>query len=166
MTGYFLLRWKLEKEMITLIPEYKTAGSSGMDISPCLEESIMLYSGSTTIINTGLEFQIPEGFEIQIRPRSGLAANNQITVLNSPGTIDSSYTGEVKVILINLGSKTFKIDHGMRIAQIVLAPVTKAEIEIVIETRKTDRGEGGLGSTGVKWKLDKDLYQIVVVQVL
>lgn len=132
-----------------IIPEYKTSGSSGADICALLENPITIPSGKTCMIPTGLFFEIPEGFEIQVRPRSGLAAKNGVTVLNTPGTIDSDYRGEIKVILINLGEKDFTVNNGERIAQIVVAPVTQATFTLSENLSKTERGVGGFGSTGV-----------------
>ena len=105
--------------------------------------------GQRAIVPTGLSFAIPSGYEIQVRPRSGLAAKNGITVLNSPGTIDSDYRGEVKVILINLGTENFTISHGDRIAQMVVAPVVQTQFQVVESLSATERGQGGFGSTGV-----------------
>jgi dUTP pyrophosphatase len=108
------------------LPKYETSGSSGMDLSANIENEIEIKPGKSSIISTGLAVSIPKNFEIQIRPRSGLAAKNQISVLNTPGTIDADYRGELKVILINLGSKSFKVEKGLRIAQMILCPVVKA----------------------------------------
>ena len=132
------------------IPKYETSGSSGMDIAAFIESNIEIDPGATVIIPTGFSLSIPEGFEIQIRPRSGLAAKNSITVLNTPGTIDSDYRGEIKVILINLGKKIFVVESGMRIAQMIITPVTQAKLEEVKELTRTTRGAGGFGSTGNK----------------
>ena len=132
------------------LPKYETNGSSGMDLAANIENEIDLAPGKTAIIPTGLAISIPKNFEIQIRPRSGLAAKNQITVLNTPGTIDSDYRGELKVILVNLGKENFKIKKGIRIAQMVLCPVVKATLKEVDILEETKRGEGGFGSTGVK----------------
>ncbi|MFZ4795856.1 MAG: dUTP diphosphatase [Bacteroidia bacterium] len=129
-----------------VLPEYKTSGASGMDV--CSINNETLYPGEVKAIDTGLAFNIPEGFEIQVRPRSGLAFKNRITVLNTPGTIDSDYTGNLKIILINHG-ETFFINKGDRIAQIVVAPVAKATLHLVTELETTVRGSGGFGSTGV-----------------
>ena len=129
-----------------VLPEYKTSGASGMDV--CSINNETLYHGEVKAIDTGLAFNIPEGFEIQVRPRSGLAFKNRITVLNTPGTIDSDYTGNLKIILINHG-ETFFINKGDRIAQIVVAPVAKATLHLVTELETTVRGSGGFGSTGV-----------------
>ncbi|MDA8538850.1 dUTP diphosphatase [Candidatus Pelagibacter bacterium] len=132
------------------LPKYETEGSSGMDLTANVNKFIEIQPGKSEIIPTGLALSIPKNYEIQIRPRSGLAAKNQISVLNTPGTIDEDYRGEIKVILINLGEKKFKIEKGLRIAQMVLCPVIKAELEEVDELDETKRGSGGFGSTGIK----------------
>ena len=132
------------------LPKYETDGSSGMDISADVKDSIEIKPGKSEIISTGLAVSIPENFEIQIRPRSGLAAKNQISVLNTPGTIDSDYRGEIKVILINHSDKNFTVVKGLRIAQMVLCPVVKAKFKEVDSLEDTKRGSGGFGSTGVK----------------
>ncbi len=132
------------------IPKYETDGSSGMDLSANIQSSLEIKPGKTSIIPTGIALSIPKNYEIQIRPRSGLAAKNQISVLNTPGTIDSDYRGEVKVILINLGSKIFVVNKGDRIAQMILCPILKAKLIEVQDLEETDRGTGGFGSTGNK----------------
>ena len=132
------------------LPKYETDGSSGMDLAANIQNDIEIMPGKSSIIPTGLAVSIPKNFEIQIRPRSGLAAKNQISVLNTPGTIDSDYRGELKVILINLSEKIFKIEKGLRIAQMVLCPVIKATLKEVETLEETKRGSGGLGSTGSK----------------
>ena len=132
------------------LPKYETSGSSGMDLSANIEKQIKIEPGKTSIIPTGISVSIPKNFEIQIRSRSGLAAKSQISVLNSPGTIDADYRGELKVILINLGNKTFVVERGARIAQMVLCPVVKAKFKEVDSLDDTDRGAGGFGSTGLK----------------
>ena len=132
------------------LPRYETEGSSGMDLSANINSNIEIEPGDSTIIPTGISVSIPKNFEIQIRPRSGLAAKNQISVLNTPGTIDADYRGEIKVILINLGKKKFVVENGSRIAQMVLCPIAKAKIREVENLEKTDRGSGGFGSTGTK----------------
>tara|TARA_B000000557_G_scaffold240197_1_gene218838 strand:+ start:587 stop:1027 length:441 start_codon:yes stop_codon:yes gene_type:complete len=132
------------------LPRYETEGSSGMDLSANINSNIVIEPGDSTIIPTGISVSIPKNFEIQIRPRSGLAAKNQISVLNTPGTIDADYRGEIKVILINLGKKKFVLEKGSRIAQMVLCPIAKAKIREVENLEKTDRGSGGFGSTGTK----------------
>ena len=120
-----------------------------MDLAANIEKTVEIKPGKFAIIPTGLALSIPNNYEIQIRPRSGLAARNQISVLNTPGTIDADYRGELKVILINLGEKKFKIENGLRIAQMVLCPVIKATLEEVSELEETKRGYGGFGSTGI-----------------
>ena len=132
------------------LPKYETAGSSGMDLAANIENEIEIKPGKTEIIPTGLAVSIPKNFEIQIRPRSGLAAKNRISVLNTPGTIDADYRGELKVILINLSDKIFKIEKGLRIAQMVLCPVIKATLKEVDALEITERGTNGFGSTGTK----------------
>jgi dUTP pyrophosphatase len=139
---------RLSKEVS--LPKYETSGSSGMDLAANINTSIGLDPGKSVIIPTGLTVAIPEGFEIQIRPRSGLAAKKNISVLNTPGTIDADYRGEIKVILINLGAHKFIIEKGLRIAQMVVCPVIKAHFEEVDELNNTFRGKGGFGSTGTK----------------
>ena len=132
------------------LPKYETSGSSGMDISAFIKNNIEIKPGEKSIISTGFHLSIPKGFEVQIRPRSGLAAKKSISVLNTPGTIDADYRGEIKVILINLGKEKFIIENGMRIAQMVVCPIVQAEFEEVNELSITDRGSGGFGSTGNK----------------
>jgi dUTP pyrophosphatase len=131
------------------LPEYETEGSAGCDLRAALTDPITLKPGKRALIPTGLKMALPEGFEAQIRPRSGLAHKHGITMLNTPGTIDSDYRGEVKVLAINHGEKEFTIEHGDRIAQMVIAPIQQIEIQQVYELPKTRRGEGGFGSTGV-----------------
>ena len=135
---------RLSKEIS--LPKYETSGSSGMDLSANVNTNID--PGKTAIIPTGLALSIPKGFEVQIRPRSGLAAKKQISVLNTPGTIDADYRGEIKVILINLGHHPFKVEKGLRIAQMVVCPVVEAQFKEVDELNDTKRGKGGFGSTG------------------
>ena len=132
------------------LPKYETEGSSGLDLAANIDKQILIKPGKSAIIPTGLAVAIPKKFEIQIRPRSGLAAKKQISVLNTPGTIDSDYRGEIKVILINLSDKSFIIEKGLRIAQMVLCPIVKAELKEVETLANTERGSGGFGSTGVK----------------
>ncbi|MFL2890124.1 MAG: dUTP diphosphatase [Pelagibacteraceae bacterium] len=133
-----------------LIPKYETPGSSGMDICANIEVNLNILPGEKKIIPTGLFLSIPKAFEIQIRPRSGLAAKSGISVLNTPGTIDSDYRGEIKVILINLSNEKFTVEKNARIAQMVLCPIVQAELEEVDELPTTTRGAGGFGSTGIK----------------
>ena len=140
---------KTNKEVTT--PKYKTDGSSGVDLSAFLEKKVVIKPNSSELIPTGLQVAIPEELEIQIRPRSGLAAKESIGVLNSPGTIDSDYRGELKIILFNHGNKDFIINNGDRIAQMVLVPILKMEFEEVDSLPNTVRGQGGFGSTGKKW---------------
>ena len=139
---------KTNKKVIT--PKYKTDGSSGVDLSAFLEKKVVIKPNSSELIPTGLQVAIPEEFEIQIRPRSGLAAKENIGVLNSPGTIDSDYRGELKIILFNHGKEDFIINNGDRIAQMVLVPILKMEFEEVDSLPDTVRGQGGFGSTGKK----------------
>ena len=138
---------KLQEEAI--IPKYETKGSSGLDLSASLKFKITIKPGEKCLVPTGLAVSIPKDHELQIRPRSGLAAKNSITVLNTPGTIDSDYRGEIKIILINLGKKSFEITNGLRIAQMVLCPISKAELLEVDNLDKTSRDSGGFGSTGI-----------------
>ena len=130
------------------IPEYGSRGSSGMDIRACVNEPIILGPGDIQFIPTGIAVSIPDGYECQIRPRSGLAIKNGIGLVNSPGTIDSDYRGEVGIILINWGKKPFTVSRGDRIAQMVVTKVIKAELRIVDSLDQTDRGEGGFGHSG------------------
>ena len=130
------------------LPIYKTEGSSGMDLMALIENPITIKSQNSALIPTGLSIAIPEDMEVQIRPRSGLAAKSNISVLNTPGTIDSDYRGEIKIILFNHGKEEFTVNNNDRIAQMILMPVLKAEFEEVEELPKTVRGSGGFGSTG------------------
>ena len=132
------------------LPEYKTSGASGMDLTAFIEKSINVKSKTSSLIPTGISVAFLEDYEIQIRPRSGLAAKNNVSVLNTPGTIDSDYRGEIKVIIYNHGNTDFVINNGDRIAQMVLSPVIKMELEEVKDLPETTRGKGGFGSTG-KW---------------
>ena len=129
------------------LPAYKTKGASGMDLSAFLEKPINIKSNTSSVIPTGLSVAFSESYEIQIRPRSGLAMKNNITVLNTPGTIDSDYRGEIKVIIFNHGDVDFVINNGDRIAQMILSPTIKIDLEIVNDLPETIRGEGGFGST-------------------
>lgn len=131
------------------IPCYKTSGSAGCDLCAFLNEDVVLKKGERVLIPTGIFLEIPEGFEVQIRPRSGLAIKNGITVLNTPGTIDSDYRGEICIILINCGDEDFVIKNGDRIAQAVIAPVIQCNFVEVEKLNETERGSGGFGSTGV-----------------
>ena len=139
---------KLSKDVLT--PKYETSGSSGMDIAAYIEGDIIIHPGDKALIPSGFSLSIPKGYEVQIRPRSGLAAKKSITVLNTPGTIDADYRGELKIILINHSKEKFSVKKGERIAQMVVCPVIQARLEEVKELSVTDRGVGGFGSTGAK----------------
>jgi dUTP pyrophosphatase len=130
------------------LPAYETAQSAGMDLAAAIDAPVTLEPGARAMVPTGLAIALPAGYEAQVRPRSGLAAKNGVTVLNTPGTVDADYRGEVKVILINLGDDAFEIERGMRIAQMVIAPVTQASFAEVDTLPETARGTGGFGSTG------------------
>ena len=132
------------------LPNYETIASAGMDLRANLSEPITLKSLERTIVKTGLFIELPIGYEAQVRPRSGLAAKKGITVLNSPGTVDADYRGEIGVILVNLSTEDFIIENGERIAQLIIAKHERAEWVEVNELTETSRGEGGFGSTGVK----------------
>lgn len=131
-----------------LLPLYMTDGAAGADLKAFLKEPVIIPPNQSALIPTGMSAAIPEGYEIQIRPRSGLALKSQITVLNTPGTIDADYRGEIKVILINHGKETFIVTHGMRIAQLIVAPVVRANFIIESALVATERGQGGFGHTG------------------
>ena len=130
------------------LPSYKTSGASGMDLMAFIKSSITIKPKTSSLIPTGLSIAFSENYEVQIRPRSGLAAKNNISVLNTPGTIDSDYRGEIKVIIYNHGNNDFLINNGDRIAQMILMPVVKMELEETNDLPETIRGEGGFGSTG------------------
>ena len=130
------------------LPSYKTNGASGMDLMAFIDEPIHLNPGKSCLVPTGLSVAFPEKYEIQIRPRSGLAAKNNISVLNTPGTIDSDYRGEIKIILFNHSNDNFIINNNDRVAQMVLTPIIKMELEETKELPESVRGEGGFGSTG------------------
>jgi dUTP pyrophosphatase len=134
------------------LPAYETDGSAGMDIRAAIPEGerLILRPGKRALVPTGFIFEIPPGFEMQVRPRSGLAYKHGITCLNTPGTIDSDYRGEVQVLLVNLGEEKFVIERGMRIAQLIVAPVSRAEVEERALAGTTLRGSGGFGSTGLQ----------------
>lgn len=135
-----------------VLPAYETAGAAGMDLRAAVAAGrpMVIEPGARALVPTGLIFEIPQGFEAQIRPRSGLAFRNGITCLNTPGTIDSDYRGEVKVLLVNLGDESFAVTRGARVAQMVIAPVTRAQLEERHSAAATGRGGGGFGSTGVE----------------
>ena len=140
---------KIHREANTIaIPEYATPGSAGVDL--CSMKYCMIKPGEMALISTGIYLEIPEGYEGQIRPRSGLAMNNRILIPNSPGTIDSDYRGEIRVLLLNMGEDPFTLRFGDRIAQLVFVPVARAKFQEVKELSETKRGTGGFGSTGTR----------------
>lgn len=141
---------KLEHAKDLPLPSYESAFAAGMDLRAALEEPLELKPGQRALIPTGLKMAMPRGYEAQIRPRSGLAYRNGITMLNTPGTIDADYRGEVKVLAINHGQESFTINHGDRIAQMVIAPIQQVVVKEADELPETQRGDGGFGSTGVK----------------
>ncbi|MFC1809744.1 dUTP diphosphatase [Candidatus Omnitrophota bacterium] len=144
------LRVKILNEKVrSFLPQYMSEGASGMDICACIDDPITLAPFERAMVPTGIAISVPLYYEVQIRPRSGLAAKHGITLLNTPGTIDSDYRGEIKLIIINLGSEPFEITSGMRLAQMVIASCVKADISIVAELDDTTRGAGGFGHTGV-----------------
>ena len=130
------------------LPEYESVAAAGMDLPAAIESDLIITPGEQVLVPTGLALALPEGFEAQIRPRSGLALRNGVTVLNTPGTVDADYRGEVKVILVNFGNRDFIIQRGMRIAQVVIAPVLQVSLIDFDVLPKTARGGGGFGSTG------------------
>ena len=137
-----------ETERNLRLPHYATVGAAGMDVEAAVRGSLLLQPGESVLVPTGFSVALPEGFELQVRPRSGLAVRHGITILNSPGTIDADYRGEVKIALINLGKNCYTIRRGDRIAQLILAPVTRAVLREVTALDKTDRDVGGFGHTG------------------
>ncbi|HKI45895.1 MAG TPA: dUTP diphosphatase [Balneolales bacterium] len=132
------------------LPSYETDHAAGMDVRAALDERVTIWPGNRALVPTGLKIELPLGYEAQIRPRSGLAIRDGITLVNSPGTIDADYRGEVKVIMINHGDQEFHINHGDRIAQMIIAPVTRVQMQAAEELNESERGECGFGSTGVK----------------
>lgn len=132
------------------LPSYETIGSAGMDLRANLEASVTLFQMERKLIPTGLFIELPNGYEAQIRPRSGLAVKKGLTLLNTPGTIDSDYRGEIKIIMINLSESPQVIEHGARIAQMIIAKYEKVELEASHELEETERGAGGFGHTGIK----------------
>jgi dUTP pyrophosphatase len=130
------------------LPAYETLSSAGMDLRAAIDEPITLKPMERALVPTGFAFALPSGYEAQIRPRSGLAYKNGVTVLNTPGTIDADYRGEVKALLVNLGTEDFVIERGMRVAQMIIAPFTQGQFKVAANLDDTDRGEGGFGSTG------------------
>ena len=140
----------MENAMGLPIPSYQTDRAAGMDLFAAIDKPIELSPLERIIVPTGLKLSLPSNMEAQIRPRSGLAFKQGITVLNAPGTIDSDYRGEIKILLINLGQNIFKIEHGDRVAQLVIAPITQANLHVVLKLDATQRGHGGFGSTDQK----------------
>ncbi len=132
------------------LPAYATTHSAGMDLVAAISEAVTLTPGERKLIPTGLSIALPDGYEAQVRPRSGLALKNGITVANAPGTIDADYRGEVGVILINLGQENFTVERGMRVAQMIIAPYTRATFLEVTDLPESERGQGGFGSTGTR----------------
>ncbi|MDR2901227.1 MAG: dUTP diphosphatase [Treponema sp.] len=139
----------VKTDPLAILPQYESKGAAGADIRARIDGNLLVNPMQTVLVSTGLKMEIPAGYECQVRPRSGLAAKYGITVLNSPGTIDSDYRGEIKVILINLGQEPYTIQDGDRIAQLVFAPVVQINIEESLELSDTSRGSGGFGSTGL-----------------
>lgn len=142
---------RLSKDFLDVpLPGYATPGSAGMDIRAAIKEDVILKPGLVELIPTNISVEIPAGYEMQVRPRSGLAANHSIGILNSPGTIDSDYRGEVKIIMMNFGKEAFKISKGDRIAQLIVSKVYNAKMVEVKDLNSSGRGKGGFGSTGKK----------------
>jgi dUTP pyrophosphatase len=139
----------VKKDPSLPLPRYETGGAAGMDLRAFLEEEVAIPPGERASLPTGLFLEIPSGYEAQVRPRSGIAAKYGVTVLNSPGTIDSEYRGELRILLINLGGETFRVRNGDRIAQLVISPVSRAVLEESAVLAETERGSGGFGSTGI-----------------
>ena len=139
---------KLSDDVLT--PKYETPGSSGMDLAAYINKNIIINPGEKALVPTGFSLSVPQNYEVQIRPRSGLAVKKGITVLNTPGTLDSDYRGEIKVVLINLSKDIFIVRNGERIAQMVVCPVEKVSMQEVRDLSETDRGKDGFGSTGTK----------------
>ncbi len=140
---------KIKISSKTNIPEYKSQGSSGADVCACLEAPVIIDCGEVTLIPTGISIELPSGYEAQIRPRSGLALKHGITLLNTPGTIDSDYRGEIKIIIANFGKKPFTVEDGMRIAQMVFCKIYKGDFVKVDNINITERNDGGFGHTGI-----------------
>jgi dUTP pyrophosphatase len=136
--------------LVTAPPSYQSLEAAGMDLPAALSEDVVIAPGQRALVGTGWSFAIPSGFEGQVRPRSGLALRHGVTVLNTPGTVDSDYRGEIKVVLANFGDADFVVHHGDRIAQLVIAPVVRAKLSIVASLDATERGDGGYGSTGAR----------------
>jgi dUTP pyrophosphatase len=144
------ITWVAGADVSVALPSYASAGAAGADVRANLADRgrVVIAPGARALVPTGLCMAIPEGFEVQVRPRSGLALKHGVTVANAPGTVDSDYRGEVGVILVNLGAEAFAVEHGDRVAQLVVAPVVQAAFEVVEELDATERGSGGFGSTG------------------
>ncbi|HEY1735764.1 MAG TPA: dUTP diphosphatase [Methylovirgula sp.] len=140
------------------LPSYQSAGAAGLDLVAAVaaDAKLTIEPGGRALVPTGIALQIPKGFEAQIRPRSGLALERGVTILNAPGTIDSDYRGEICVLLVNFGSEAFELRRGLRIAQLVVAPVTRATLTVVDELEESARGTGGFGSTGTHSLLERD----------
>jgi dUTP pyrophosphatase len=132
-----------------VLPQYQSEGAAGADLCACLKDEMVIQPGKVALVPTGIFIEIPKGYEAQIRPRSGLALKHGVTLLNTPGTIDSDYRGEVKVIMANFGEASFTVSHGMRVAQMIFAKVYKGEFMVVENLAGSDRGAGGFGHTGV-----------------
>jgi dUTP pyrophosphatase len=130
------------------LPSYMTAGAAGMDVVAAIDEDVVLAPGARAAVPTGLAFALPPGFEMQVRARSGLALRHGVTVANAPGTVDSDYRGEVKVLLVNLGAESYTVQRGDRVAQLVVAPVVQASLRVELALESTSRADGGFGSTG------------------
>lgn len=150
MAGVNLAIRRLPEGADIPLPAYMSAGAAGADIFAAVTESLVLLPGARALVPTGFSLEVPPGFEVQIRPRSGLALGHGITLLNSPGTIDSDYRGPVGVILVNLGSEPYTVRRGDRIAQMIVAPVARAEFVVQYDLAHSERGSGGFGSTGVR----------------
>ncbi len=144
-----MIKVKVRMTEGAFLPEYQSKGSAGADLRALLDDPVILSPGKTKLIPTGIFIEIPEGYEAQIRPRSGLALKHGITFLNSPGTIDSDYRGEIKIIMTNFGEENFTVENGMRIGQIVFARVFKGEFIETEELNKTERDKGGFGHSGI-----------------
>ncbi|MFO1117575.1 MAG: dUTP diphosphatase [Beijerinckiaceae bacterium] len=153
MNGVLDVRFRRWAHAVDLAPPaYQSAGAAGLDLVSAQDssEQVILAPGERKLIPTGFSIELPAGFEAQVRPRSGLAFNHGVTVLNAPGTIDSDYRGEIKVLLVNFGQSDWSVERGMRIAQLVVAPVVQARVSLVDVLQSTERGQGGFGSTGTK----------------
>lgn len=140
------------------LPAYQSAGAAGLDLVAAIstESTIIIEPGSRKLVPSGIALQLPAGFEAQVRPRSGLALEHGVTILNTPGTIDSDYRGEICVLLANFGNRDFELRRGMRIAQLVVAPVSRASLTVVDQLDESERGAGGFGSTGTQSLLERD----------